>query len=116
MVVRVNWTSVRFLTNVASIGQVVAEFWRFIGFKNGYRSPSWIFKKFKILTTYSYKLQPSFIEIRSVVSEPRVSKFALPITVNIGFYNSLHYLTSRDVRRSTPTARVGTTSFTILLF
>ena len=41
---------------------------------------------------------PSFIEIRSGVSEPRGGQnLAFPITLASRFYNSLYYRTSRDV-------------------
>ena len=40
---------------------------------------------------------PSFIEIRSGVSEPRGGQnLAFPITLASRFYNSLYYRTSRD--------------------
>ena len=41
---------------------------------------------------------PSFIEIRSGVSEPQGGRnLPFPITMAIGFYNTLYYRTSRDV-------------------
>ena len=40
---------------------------------------------------------PSFIEIRSEVSEPQGGQnLPFPITLAIGLYNSLNYRTSRD--------------------
>ena len=47
-----------------------------------------------IPTTWLYV--PSFISVQAFRS-PRGSKFGLPITLAIGFYNSLYYRTSRDI-------------------
>ena len=60
---------------------------------------------------------PSFIEIRSGVSEPRGGQnLAFPITLASRFYNSLYYRTSRETLLACLLYRQTVTPYTILLY